>query len=182
MAMELAEYAITGDYIYHRKNGSQNGRIIHYSDGKLIGTVEDCDQEGSSAVKKFFLGIAYNHNRNISFVKISQFSEHLLPVAWTMEAQIAPTDGIAKDYSGCWLFAYPESWLFAHDSPAIKGLEASLGTGDPIEIVRCLKKISVNELRQTYFRQKFLTLVSRGGVRYCQTGSLSFSRIRKTMR
>jgi hypothetical protein len=86
MIEELGIYNIEGYYLQNGVRGEQNGKIIHYSDGRIVGQIQEMALvDGEKLVHrehyKLVLGHFLPREGIFDFLKIARMSEQLNPVA-----------------------------------------------------------------------------------------------------
>jgi len=77
----------------------QRGKFLHYPDGRVLGAVEDSDEDGKKASRKLILG-SYNHQNDvISFFKIPS-DVAICPSAWVFRGDHSSFGEPIGDYEG----------------------------------------------------------------------------------
>lgn len=98
----LNRYSLDGFYNLRDHIGEQKGEIIYFNDGKIIGNIED-KNENLNPTQKIFIGIR-DRKKEINFLKIAPGSL-LYPILWNLKP-VNPDeiheDNFTGNYQGLW--------------------------------------------------------------------------------
>lgn len=165
--IKVAQYHLSGTYLFNKLFGTQNGEVTYYSDCKVIGLVEDVDAVSNKAVPKLLLGIA--DEGFLKFVKYP-FPEFpaVKPVVWDMElkGEIVNED-IRGTYTGSYIFE-PNLNLRGYSNLSVQDLK---------KITRGLSRIPLDRLVEEYLPRHIFLEARVYGPKKGQTGVLSLTKV-----
>lgn len=129
----IVKYALGGSYVCDTTGlrGIHEGEVEFFSDGKLVGTVTDCDYgDRERSPPKIVLGLHLPEERKIIISKIAPFGSENLRL-WVLSSPIIPRGFLDGIWDGIWC-----------TPPTSLNYEGSLE-----ECVAIFKKFSADELR-----------------------------------
>jgi len=138
------KYSVDGYYLYKGVRGNQSGEIEIFPDGKIIGKVIDADD--TLNMEKLLLGVNFDEDRRIAFIKIApglRRGNDVMPVMWDLRTANPEKNLVYTGHFG----------FLGDDFPILDEIERRLYQGTDLGE---LKNINSQTLKKVYFNQDIL--------------------------
>ncbi len=101
MIEEFGVYDVRGSYFVKGQKIEQEGKFVFYSDGKIIGRIDDLSP---SRISKLVLGCYDFEEGDIRFMEIPRLESGLPALLKELFLHEIPVVGKGEDYIGQWIF------------------------------------------------------------------------------
>jgi len=162
----IQSYELSGHYMIDENRGDQTGIVSLGDDGKLVGRVQDCNNDGVIPAGPEKLVVGYiSPEQQLWFLKLPPLHRPLADVMWALQGR---EENGTRYFSGGWAilggmpFGELEFLISANGIP-------------PDDVL--MQNIDVEPLKERFFRQDYFQQIYDNAPSAGQSGALELKRI-----
>ncbi|MBP7708506.1 hypothetical protein KA107_02380 [Candidatus Pacearchaeota archaeon] len=172
MANILAKYTLEGWYEFNGI-GRQVGEVFYCDDGKVIGSIADCNL-GARGTEKLFLGYRNPTGQSLDFLKIAPGRRRAFdvkPIIWATEPKENLYNELAPKKE-----TFNGVWLSAEGLPNIASLEKIMEETGKFPDVNKLALLDLNEMKTSWMLSNIPSSVIVAARQVGQIGEITLTR------